>query len=372
MKRWKEKIPVANTLVGEEEARAVYEVVKSGWLSMGKKVTEFEEQFAHQVGARYAVAVNNGTAALHAVLAALGISAGDEVIIPSLTFIATANVVLYQGATPVLAECNPSTYTIEASEVRRLITDKTRAIIPVDMNGMPCDYDELLTIEDEYRIPIVWDSAESLGALYKKKKVGSIGKIHCFSFFPNKNVTTGEGGMICLESEGLYRLLCQIRNQGQERRYHHVHLGYNYRMTELQAALGLCQLTRLEENVQAKAAMAAYYNRELARIPGISLPTVPAFVTRHAWYMYTISVDESIRDEMVKKLEEKNIETRLSFPPIHTQPYYQRTFQYTNYSLPATYAVWSRLINIPLWNGLGKERQDFIINSLASIMKDIN
>lgn len=372
MKKWKEKIPVANTVVGEEEAKAVYEVVKSGWLSMGRKVAEFEEEFAQQVSSRHAVSVNSGTAALHTVLSALNIGKGEEVIIPSLTFISTANVVLYQGATPVLAECNPLTYAIEADEVRRLITERTKAIIPVDMNGMPCDYDELLKVEDEYHLPIIWDSAESLGALYKNRKVGSIGKIHCFSFFPNKNITTGEGGMICLEDERLYELMCRIRNQGQERRYHHTHLGYNYRMTEMQAALGICQLKRLEATVDAKNTIAAYYNRELDKIPGISLPEVPSYVTRHSWYMYTISVDESLRDEVVKKLHERNIETRLSFPPVHIQPYYQRRFNYSDQSLPVTSASWSRLINIPIWSGMGKERQDFIIDSLETIMKEVN
>lgn len=371
MNKWKEKIPVANSITGEEEARAVYDVVKSGWLSMGKRVAEFEEKFACQVGSKYAVAVNSGTAALHTVLATLDVGEGDEVIIPSLTFISTANVVLYQGATPVLAECNPLTYTIEAEEIRRLITEKTRVIIPVDMNGMPCDYDELLKIENEYGIPIIWDSAESLGALYKNRKVGSIGKIHCFSFFPNKNITTGEGGIVCLESEQLYERACQVRSQGQDRRYHHVYLGYNYRMTEMQAAIGLCQLNRLEETMRVKNAIAVNYNQTLASVQGISLPHVPEYVTRHSWYMYTISVDESIRDQVVSKLERRNIETRLSFPPVHTQPYYQRRFNYTQDYLPTTLLAWSRLINIPIWNGLKREQQDFIIESLTTIMKEV-
>ena len=362
-----EKIPVANTFVGEEEAQAVYEVVKSGWLSMGARVKAFEESFARTVDAPYAVSLNSGTAALHVVLAALGIGEGDEVIVPSLTFISTANVVLYQNAVPVLAECDPKTYNITPEAIRAKITKKTKAIISVDMNGMPVDYDALREFEAQ-GIPVIADSAESLGAQYRGKKIGSIFRIHCFSFFPNKNITTGEGGMIVTTDKVLAESCARIRHQGQERRYHHTDLGYNYRMTEMQAALGLVQLEKFPKALQEKTRLARRYDELLRAIPAISRPVVPAYVTQHAWYMYAVSCrSKQERDRIVSELEKSNIETRLSFPPVHIQPYYQKRFGFTDASLPVTYDAWSRLIDIPIWAGLGDERQDRVVRALQEI-----
>lgn len=366
--KFRERIPVANTSCGEDEAKAVYEVVKSGWLSMGAQVKAFEKGFAEKVRAQHAVSCNNGTTALHTVLAALNIGPGDEVILPSLTFISTANVVLYQGATPVLAECDPKTYNTTADIVRKKITKKTKAIIPVDMMGMPVDYDGFAEFEKS-GIPVIADSAESLGAEYKNKKIGSQSSVHIFSFFPNKNITTGEGGMIVTADQKLAETCAKIRNQGQERRYHHTYLGYNYRMTEMQAAIGNVQLTKFETSLKEKTRLAKRYNEILKGIPGIGLPFVPDYVTQHAWYMYTISCRSmGERDRIVKELEERNIETRLSFPPIHNQPYYRERFGYDENLLPVTYDAWSKLINIPLWAGMGDERQDFIASALKDIL----
>ncbi len=366
--KFREKIPVANTSCGEDEAKAVYEVVKSGWLSMGAQVREFEKGFAEKVGALNAIACNNGTTALHTVLAALNIGPGDEVILPSLTFISTANVVLYQGATPVLVECDPKTYNTTADIVRKKITKNTKAIIPVDMMGMPVDYDSFTEFEKN-GIPVIADSAESLGAVYKNKKIGSQCRSHIFSFFPNKNITTGEGGMIVTADAKLAETCAKIRNQGQEKRYLHTHLGYNYRMTEMQAAIGNVQLGKFEASLKEKTRLAKRYDQLLKNIPGIETPFIPEYVTQHAWYMYTVScASQDLRDRIVKDLDERNIETRLSFPPIHDQPYYRERFGYDKNLLPVTYDAWSKLINIPLWAGMGDERQDFIIAALKDIL----
>lgn len=356
----KETIPVANTYIGEEEARAAYDVVKSGWLSTGPKVKEFESAFAQTVGAKNAIAVNSGTAALHTVLAALDIGPGDEVIVPSLTFISTANAVLYQGATPILAECNPKTYNITAEIISPLITEKTKAIIPVDMNGLPVDYDSILELAQKHNIPVIADSAESLGATYKERKIGSIAPIHIFSFFPNKNLTTGEGGMITTNSDSLAEKMRMIMNQGQDYRYHHVLLGYNYRMTNFQAAIGLEQLKRLSFVLKEKDKIAEKYNRAFIYCKNIETPHVPIYITKNAWYMYTISVSKEKRDEIVKALESSGIQTRLSFPPIHTQPIYQEKFSYTDESLPICLEAWQKLINIPIWAGLGDKQEEVI------------
>jgi perosamine synthetase len=363
----KMRIPVANIDVDEEEARAVYDVVKSGWLSMGRKVEEFEKDFKKYTNAKNAIAVNSGTSALHVALVALNVKEGDEVIIPSLTFISTANVVLYQKATPVLAECDPKTYNITPEEIEKRITKKTRAIIPVDMNGMSIDYDAILEVAEDYSLSLIADSAESLGATYKNKKIGGIAPIHCFSFFPNKNITTGEGGMITTSNNELAEKMRMIRHQGQDFRYHHVVLGYNYRMTEFQAAIGIVQLKKIDRILTEKEMIAKRYYEAFEGSDYIKPPYVPDYVTRHAWYMYAITVNKKYRDEIVKKLDEKGIETRLSFPPIHTQPLYRKMYGYTNESFPITYDAWRSLINIPIWGKMGRDNQEYVIDTLISI-----
>lgn len=364
-------IPVANVTITEEDAKAVYETVRAGWVSMGPKVREFEAAFAAYVGSKHAIATNNGTTALHTALAALGIGPGDEVISPSLTFISTANTVLYQNATLKLAECDPATYNVQAENLAPLITSKTKAIIPVDMNGLPFDYDSVLALAAKHGIPVIADSAESLGAVYKDKKIGSQALIHIFSFFPNKNVTTGEGGMITTNDDALAAKMRVLRNQGQDYRYHHIVLGYNYRMTDIQAALGLGQLKRLEQLLTEKQLVVDRYNKAFAKTRKVRPPVLPPYVSRHSWYMYAVSVAEEVdRDWLVKELKERGIDTRLSFPPIHTQPYYQSRFKYRNDSLPVTYRAWSKLIDLPIWPGLPQDQQDYVIENLLALCQE--
>lgn len=349
-----ERIPVASATFTEDDARAAYDVVRSGWVTMGKKVAEFEAAFADAVGARHAVAMCNGTATLHAILAALGIGPGDEVILPTLTYVATANAVLYQGATPVLCECDPITYNTTAGLIEPKLTARTRAIMTVDMNGLPIDYEPIVALGRQRGIPVIGDSAESLGAVYRGEPVGAQAAAHSFSFFGNKNVTTGEGGMVTTNDARLAEKLRILRNQGQEGRYHHTVLGFNYRMTDLAAAVGVVQLSRLKEVLDAKAAVAARYDRLLAPSSLVRPPMVPAYVDRHAWYMYAVSLDPTVdRDAVVRGLEAEGIETRLSFPPVHVQPYYRARYGFTPDSFPVSQLAWSQLIDLPIWPGLG-------------------
>lgn len=368
--KMEEIIPVANTYIGGEEAEAVRDVVRSGWLSTGPKVKAFEEDFKNKVDAKHAIAVNNGTSALHTALAALDIKRGDEVIVPSLTFISTANAVLYQNAKPVLVECDPKTYNTTAEEVEKRITKKTKAIIPVDMNGLPVDYDGILKVANDHSIPVILDSAESLGAEYKHKKIGGIAPIHIFSFFPNKNIATGEGGMITTDDEELAKKMRRILNQGQDYRYHHVVLGYNYRMTEMQAAIGIIQLKRLDWVVEQKEKIAKKYNKIFQKTKNIKIPFVPEYVTQHAWYMYAVSIENKNRDDIVKELDKKGIQTRLSFPPIHIQPFYKELYGYSESSLPITYKTWSKLIDIPIWANLPEEKQEYVANTIIELCED--
>ncbi|RJR38305.1 MAG: DegT/DnrJ/EryC1/StrS family aminotransferase [Desulfobacteraceae bacterium] len=364
-----EYIPVANVITEEEDARAVYDVVKSGWLSKGKKVDEFEKKFAEKVETRNAIAVNSGTSAIHTVLAALEVGPGDEVILPSLTFISTANAVLYQGATPVLVECDPKTYNTTPEILEAAITPRTRALMPVDMNGMPVDYEPILELGRRRGIPVISDSAESLGAVYKGRKVGGIAPIHCFSFFPNKAITTGEGGMITTDDKVLAEKMRKILNQGQDGRYNHVVLGYNYRMTDIQAALGIVQLARLERIVSEKEEIVRRYRDLLKGARGIELPFLPPYVDRHSWYMFAVQVEETIRDMVVEYLEKNSVQTRLSFPPVHIQPYYRERFGYGPDSLPASYHTWKRLINLPIWPGLDAEKIGYVAQTLMDALK---
>ena len=366
-------IPIANPYIGEEEAKAVYEAVKSGWLSMGKRVEEFESQFAEYVGAKHAIAANSGTTALHLALIASGIEEGDEVLVPTITFISTGNVVLYERAMPVLVECDPKTYNISLEDAQKRITGKTKAIIAVDMNGMPVDYDHVLAFAEEAGLNVIADSAESLGAVYKGRKVGSIAPIHIFSFFPNKNITTGEGGMITTDDDEKALLMQQLRNQGQDYRYHHMHLGYNYRMTDVPAAIGIEQLKRIEYILDEKDRIAKRYSEAFREEPGISPPFVPEYVDRHSWYMYAVSLKEGLdRDRAVSELKSRGIDTRLSFPPIHTQPYYQKRFGYKNDSYPTSYEAWKQKIDIPIWVGLSVEDQNYTIENLKNIVENMD
>jgi len=369
----KRKIPVASPFIGQEEAEAVYEVVKSGWISMGKRVQEFEERFSKYVNSKYAIAVNNGTSALHLALIAMGIKEEDEVLVPDITFISTANAVLYERAKPVIVECDPKTYNISLEDAEKRVTDKTKAIIPVDMNGMPADYDEILIFADKHGLKVIADSAESLSSVYKGRKTGAIAPIHIFSFFPNKNITTGEGGMITTNDDVLADKIRKLRNQGQDYRYHHVMLGYNYRMNDVLATIGIEQLKKIDNIIIEKEKIAKRYTNEFENDVLIVPPYLPDYVDQHSWYMYAISVDENIdRDLVVSKLKGRGIDTRLSFPPIHLQPYYQEKYGYNDSSYPISFKAWQRLINIPIWVGLSNENQDYVINSLREIIKKVN
>lgn len=359
-------IPIANTYIGEEEAKAVYEVVRSGWISMGEKVKTFESNVAKYIGSKHAVAMNNGTSTLQSLLIALGIGPGDEVILPTLTYISTANVILFQGAKPVFCECNPKTFNVEPEHILTKITKKTKAFITVDLKGMPVDYDPFVALSRKTGIPFIADSAESLGAIYKGSKVGLQATAHSFSFFANKNITTGEGGMITTNDGDLYNKLLIIRNQGQEGRYNHTWLGNNFRMTDLLAAFGIEQFKRIEWLLTEKEKLAHKYTMAFSDTNKVTPPFLPPYVNRHSWYMYSINVAKEIRDPLLEHLKKNQIDTRLSFPPVHIQPYYRKQFGYAPSDYPISYDTYRSFIDIPIWVGMGEDRQDFVIKTILN------
>lgn len=351
------RIPVATAIFTEAEADAVYDVVRSGWVTQGPRVLAFEEAFARYVGAKHAIAMCNGTVTLHAILAALGVGPGDEVVVPTLTYISTANVVLFQGAELRLCECDPQTYNVRVADLEKVVTSRTKAIITVDMNGLPIDYDPIVAFARKRGITVVADSAESLGASYRGRIVGAQAPAHSFSFFGNKNVTTGEGGMVTTDDAALAAELRILRNQGQEGRYNHTRLGFNYRMTELSAAIGLVQLESLAARLAGKARVVAAYDRAFAGSELISLPHRPEYVDRHSWYMYALAFHPSVdRDAVVARLDAAGIETRQSFPPVHIQPYYVKRFGFSRQDFPVSIDAWSHLINLPIGPDLTDEQ----------------
>ena len=363
-------IPVASPVIKEEEARAVYDVVKSGWISMGRKVKEFENMVCEYTGSRHSIAMNNGTSTLHAILMALDIGPGDEVIIPTLTYISSANVVLYQGATPVFCDNDPLTYNVTAESIREKISSNTKAIMTVDMKGLPVDFDSFKELSAETGIPFISDSAESYGSIYKGSFVGSQATAHSFSFFANKNITTGEGGIVTTNDLELFKKLRIIRNQGQEGRYNHTLLGNNYRMTDILAALGVEQLKRIDTILEKKVSIASFYSEEIGKIDGIRTPYVPSYVGRPSWYNYSINLSPARRDKLLKYFEKNQIETRLSFPPIHIQPFYSKKFGLKANEFKEAIRCFQTFVDIPIWAEMKQADQSRIVSLLKKFMSE--
>ncbi len=332
MKGKTKKIPVAKPYLGKEELANVTKAVKDGWISSkGEFIGKFENEFAKYCGVNYGVATFNGTVALHLALAALGIKKGDEVLVPTLTFVATANAVMYCGAKPVFVDSHPDYWCINPQEIEKKITKKTKAIIPVHLYGHPCDMDPIMKIAKRHRLYLIEDCAEAHGAEYKGRKVGSFGDINCFSFFGNKIITTGEGGICVTNNKKLAYKMRILRDHGMnlKKRYWHDEMGFNYRMTNLQAAVGLAQVKKLDTFIGKGRKIARWYEEKLGDFAGknlISLPPEMPWAKRVHW-MYSILIENRFgvsRDRLMKKLEKEGIETRPLFYPIHSFSFYRK------------------------------------------------
>lgn len=322
------RLPVSEPHLGEQELENVIACVVSGWISSaGGFVRQFEEDFARFCGCRHAVAVSSGTAALHLALLALGIGPGDEVVVPALTFVATANAVTYTGARPVFADVEATTWNIDPGEIDRLITRRTKAVLPVHLYGHPADMDPILDVARARGLHVVEDAAEAHGARYKERVAGTIGELGCFSFYGNKILTTGEGGMVVGDRAELIERVRLLRDHGMDppHSYRHPVVGYNYRMTNLQAAVGVAQLGKVAAILQAKERIARHYAARLGDVPGIGLPPRAPWARPVCW-LYTILVEEArfgcSRDALAARLREGGVDTRPIFPPLHTQPIY--------------------------------------------------
>ena len=359
-------IPISVPQIDDESIQAVIDVLKSGSLAQGKRVEEFEEAFASYIGTRYAIATNNGTTALHAAFLAAGISKGDEIITTPFSFIASANAALFCDAKPVFSDIDPDTFNINPDEVIRKITKRTKAIEVVHLYGQPCDMDRFVQICQSHGLILIEDACQAHGAEYRGKKVGSFG-IGCFSFYPTKNITTGEGGMITTDDKDIAEKARMIRNQGQKERYHHEILGYNYRMTEMAGALGLCQLKRIDEFTRKRLENAAFLTREISKITGLVPPFVAPNV-KHVFHQFTVRVTKEYglsRDGLRTKLQGSGIGTGVHYPiPIHKQPVYMK-MGYKDH-LPNAETAAAEVLSLPVFPGLEKEDLRSIVGALTN------
>ena len=369
MNKYEHFIPISKPSITQLEIDYVNDAVKSTWISsLGKYIDEFEHNFARFCDAEFAVAVSNGTVAIHLALVCLGIKKGDEVIVPDLSFIATANAILHAGATPVFADIDPFNYCLDPEDVVNKITDKTKAIMPVHLYGHPADMESLIKIAKDYNLLLIEDAAEAHGATINGKRVGSFGDCATFSFYGNKNFTTGEGGMISTNDIELYNKLKFLRDHGmsKEKRYWHTELGYNYRMTNIQAALGCAQLERADEIMSKRQQIFDWYNSILPTNPKYSLNRTYPWATNSFWLIsleiYDYSEDQ--RDLFIKELRSRNIDSRPFFYPMSIMPYIKIVSE-----TPNTKKIYKQGLNLPTYFDITYEEVCFICNSIIEILK---
>lgn len=357
-------IPVAEPSLGERELELVSDAVRSGWVSsIGEYVTAFEAELASRCGVAYAVATSNGTTAIHLALAVAGIGPGDEVIVPSLTFVATAAAVRYVGATPILADSDPSHWCIDPEDVAKRITPRTRALVAVDLYGHPADMDALAEIAGENDLVLVEDAAEALGAVYRGRPAGGLGLLGTLSFYGNKLITTGEGGAVLTDDPVLADRARFLRDHAMDpqRRYWHSEIGFNYRITNLQAALGVAQLERVEELLARKRAIAAVYRDGLQDVPGVSLQDEASWAVS-SWWMTTLRINPSCgvdRDELAARLRADGVDSRPAFVPLHLLPHLRQASP-----LPIAEAVGDEGLSLPSSPSLSGAEIDHVVTSV--------
>ncbi|MEW6602004.1 MAG: DegT/DnrJ/EryC1/StrS family aminotransferase [Nitrospirota bacterium] len=374
-------IPVAKPYLGKKEEKAAAEAIRSGWVSQGPKVKEFEERFAEYVGAKFAVATTSCTTALHAALAVSGIDQGDEVIVPSLSFIATANSVVHAGAIPVFADIDPETCNVTAETIERVITSKTKAVMPVHQMGLPADLQPIAALCKKKGFVLIEDAACAIGSGYKGKKIGGHGNIACFSFHPRKIITTGEGGMITTDNMDIAERLKRFRHHGMSVSDIERHtakkviietypeIGYNYRMTDIQAAIGIVQLRALRYIIEKRRRIANFFDREFGKIRHVRVPRVPDYAS-HNYQSYWIEILESSpvsRDALMQRLLEKGIATRRGIMAIHAEECYQRRKGLI--ALPWTEKITKNTILLPIYPSMTAAEMKYVVKTVREVLQ---
>jgi perosamine synthetase len=377
-------VPFHRAMLGEDEIKAVTEVLESGWLTTGPRVKRFESAFASAVKAEHAIAVGSCTAALHLALAVLDLKKDDEVILPTMTFASTGEVVLYFGAKPVLIDCAPDSFHMDPNLIDRQITPRTRAIIPVHYSGYAADMDSILNLARRHNLKVIEDAAHAFPSEYKGDPIGTLGDITCFSFYSTKTLTTGEGGMITTQDRSLAERMRILSLHGISRdawkrytaegtwRYDIQDLGYKYNLTDLQAAIGLVQLEKSEQMRELRAALAERYTRELGSFEGFSTPKFPPHV-KHAWHLYVIQVENRVlsigRDDVIRELKQRGISTSVHFIPLHLHSLYQRNLGYREGMFPVAEEHFASAISLPLFPGMSETEQSRVIQALHDIAR---
>jgi perosamine synthetase len=364
-----DRIPLSRPYLDEREEELVIEVLRSGRLSLGPTIDRFEALLAERVGAPYAAAVSSGTAGLHLLCRIAGLGPGDEAITSSFSFVASANCFIFEGATPVFADIDPRTLNLDPGAVEAAITERTKAVVAVDMFGYPGELDELRALCDRHGLVLVDDACEALGAEYRGAPLGSHGPSSVFAFYPNKQLATGEGGVVVTHSEDEWRLLRSLRNQGRSyeggRWFHHPHLGFNYRWTDLQAAVGIAQLEKLDEILELRATAAARYGELLAGAGGVEPPLGDDPDHRRSWFVYVVRLAAEIdRDAVLDALAADAIEAGLYVPCIHLQPYMRERYGFREGMLPAAEDASRRTLALPFYPQIAEEVQERVVDAL--------
>jgi len=373
--------------ISEAERRAVQDVMNTPVLSMGAHIKAFEQTFCELTGAKYAVAVNSGTAGLHLCVRAAGIGAGDYVITTPFSFVASTNVLLFENAVPVFVDVDPQTGNINpelvadaAKNIQKYLprqssieNRKLKALLPVDVFGQPADMDAINAIAREHGLQVIEDSCEALGATYKGRPAGTLGEYGVFAFYPNKQITTGEGGVIVTSDEKAAKLMLALRNQGRapgDTWLSHTYLGYNYRLDEMSAALGTVQMSRLDELLAKRETVAGWYAERLSEIPGIEIPCVESNTTRMSWFVYVIRLEKGRdRDELAKRLEARGVPVRPYFLPIHLQPYMVERFGYRQGDFPVTEDLGRRGLALPFSGVMSEAQVDYVCMALSEALQ---
>lgn len=372
------KIPLAKPDITQKEKKAVLEVLNTSSLSLGKKYIEFQDALAKFAGVKYAVVCNSGTSALHMIVRALRIKEGDEVITTPFSFIASSNCILYEGAKPVFADIKSDTLNINPDLIEGLITPKTKAILAVDVFSNSTDWDALQKIAKKHDLFLIEDSAEALGSTYKGQKCGSFGNAAVFAFYPNKQITTGEGGAVLTNDKNIAELCQSMSNQGRKvedgKWLEHVRLGYNYRLDEMSAALGVAQMKRIKNILAKRKRVADVYNKKLKKVEGVKIPYINKDC-KQSWFVYVVILDKKFagekRNMVIKKMAEKGIQCSNYFQPIHLQPFYKNEFGYKEGDFPVTEDIGKRTLALPFFNDLKENEIDFIVKNLKEVLNEL-
>ena len=371
------EIPLSSPDITDLEIEYVTKVLRTPNLSLGSKLVEFETKMAEFVGVKYAIAVNSGTSALHLIIRALGIKDGDEVITTPFSFIASANCILFEKAEPVFVDIDPLTLNIDVNRIEERITEKTKAILAVDIFGYPAEWNRLEQIAKEYKLKLIEDSCEALGAEYKGRKAGTFGEAAAFSFYPNKQMTTGEGAVIVTNDREVANLCRSMRNQGRGNSddwLEHQRLGYNYRLSDINCALGIAQLERIEELLGKREQVAQMYNIKLKDWQEVGIPFSCPEVKR-SWFVYVVVLEDRYskgnRDKILQELRKRGIGCSNYFTPIHLQRFYVETFGFRQGDFPVTEHISERTVALPFYNNLGEPEIDLVVQSLKEIVSNL-